>query len=123
MSELLEEAATDFDTLSTRIPIFDGEDLRLLSQLGLKAPDLKPRVETSLGEVVLRHNVSIWVSAISMPALFFKFHFYFADSDKRHRAETGSGDFRTYWRMAKRFAKEKRDRKDPLFVITELSLV
>lgn len=93
----------------------------LLTKLGLSTANLSSQVETSLGHVTLPHNVRISVSAITMPALFFTFEFYFQATEERYRAESGSGDFRTYWRMAKRFAKEKRNRQDPLFEITEVS--
>lgn len=102
------------------IPTFSEQDVTLLAQLGLKSQNLDLSVETSLGKVTLRHNVHVTVSAVSIPALFFTFNFHFADINKRYKAQTGSGDFRTYWKMAKRFAKEKRDRKEPLFEITEV---
>lgn len=118
----LEQVAPDFDTLIARsIPAFDEQDTVLLSKLGLQSPDLELWKETSLGHVTLRHNVQISITAVSTPAIFFTFHFRFADLNKRYKAETSSGDFRTFWRMAKKFAKEKRNREDPLFVITELA--
>jgi hypothetical protein len=104
----------------TRIPTFDEHDVALLSRLGLSSPNLELWVDTSLGQVTLRHNVQVSVSAISTPSIFFTFHFYFPDMNKRHKAETGSGDFRAFWKTAKRFAKEKRNRQDPLFEITEV---
>ena len=117
----IECAITDFDGLLTTTPLFDKHDVTLLTRLGLKSPDLDPSVLTSLGQVTLRHNVVVSVSAVRTPAIFFTFHFHFVDIERHYKAETGSGDFRTYWRMAKRFAKEKRDRNQPLFQITELT--
>lgn len=116
----LEKAIKDFDALMTPIRTFDEQDTVLLTKLGLSSANLPLWVATSLGQVTLKHNVQISVSATITPATFFKFDFYFPDTQKRYRAESGSGDFRTYWKMAKRFAKEKRDRKDPFFQITEL---
>lgn len=116
----LEKAIKDFDALMTPIRTFDEQDTVLLTKLGLSPANLELWVETPLGQVTLPHNVKISVSATVTPATFFIFDFYFQDIQKRYRAESGSGDFRTYWRMAKRFAKEKRNRKDPLFQITEL---
>jgi len=116
----LEKAIKAFDDLMTPDRTFDEQDTALLTKLGLSSANLQLWVETSLGQVTLRHNVQISVSATITPATFFKFDFYFQDTQKRYRVESGSGDFRTYWRMAKRFAKEKRDRKDPLFEITEV---
>lgn len=117
----LETAIQPIDVLMTDVPAFDEQDTALLARLGLKSPDLKLWIETALGQVTLRHNVQISISVISTPATFFKFDIRFADINKRYKAETGSGDFRTYWRIAKRFAKEKRNRQDPLFVITEVA--
>jgi len=117
----IECAITDFDGLLTAAPPFDKQDVTLLTRLGLKSPDLDLSVVTSLGQVTLRHNVVVSVSAVRTPAMFFTFHFHFVDLEKHYKAETGSGDFRTYWRMAKRFAKEKRNRNEPLFQITEVT--
>jgi hypothetical protein len=122
MSRFNPQANKDFDALMYREPSFDEQDTVLLTKLGLSTTNLSPQVKTSLGQLTLPHNVQISVSAIVMPAMFFTFDFYFRDTQKRYRAETGSGDFRTYWRMAKRFAKEKRNRQDPLFEITEVTL-
>jgi hypothetical protein len=121
MSQPERQANKDFDALMYRDPTFDEQDSALLTKLSLSTANLSPQVETALGQVTLPHNVRVSVSAITMPALFFTFEFYFDDIQKRYRAESGSGDFRTYWRMAKRFAKEKRNRQDPLFEITEVS--
>ncbi len=117
----LEPAIGNFDALTTAIPTFDKHDTVLLTRLGLNSTNLPFQVESQLGQVSLAHNVKVSVCAITMPATFFTFDFYFQDTRKHYRAQTGSGHFRTYWRMAKRFAKEKRDRQDPLFTITTLS--
>jgi hypothetical protein len=113
------KALKDFDALMTPTRTFDEQDTALLTKLGLSSANLQLWEETSLGQVTLPHNIQVSVRATVTPATFFKFDFYFQDTQKRYRADTGSGDFRTYWRMAKRFAKEKRDRQDPLFEITE----
>src|SRR4051812_46634864 len=114
----LEAALKQFDALMTPIRTFDEQDTVLLSKLGLSSTNLELWVETSLGQVTLPHNVQITVSAVVTPATFFTFNFYFPLTQRRYKAASGSGDFRTYWRMAKRFAKEQRNREDPMFEIT-----
>jgi hypothetical protein len=119
----LQEALQNSDALMTPDRTFDEQDTALLTKLGLSSANLPHNVQTLLGHVALPHNIHVSVSATIMPATFFTFDFYFQDAQKRYRAETGSGDFRTYWRIAKRFAKEKRNREDPLFEITEVTEV
>jgi hypothetical protein len=99
---------------------FDKRDTKLLTKLNLAAKNLELWNETFLGKVELPNQVQISVWATPTPALFFRFAFFFPESEKRYHAETGSGDFCRYWRTAKRFAKEKRDRKDPLFELREI---
>ena len=121
MNPQLQQALEDFDALMTPDRTFDEQDTALLNKLGLSSANLPLNIQTPLGRVTLPHNVHIAVSATIMPATFFTFDLYFQDTQKRYTPESGSGNFRTYWRMAKRFAKEKRDRQNPLFTITELS--
>ena len=121
MSQTLTNVLNDFDALMTPTRTFDEQDTALLTKLGLSSANLQLWEETSLGQVTLPHNIQISVRATVTPATFYTFDFCFQDTKQRYRAESGSGNFRTYWRMAKRFAKEKRDRRDPLFTITELS--
>jgi hypothetical protein len=95
-----------------------------------EAPNLFSSIWTATvaKNVAAFHPISLQVNQTlqldpKQPAavLAFTFHFHFVDIERHYKAETGSGDFRTYWRMAKRFAKEKRDRNEPLFQITELT--
>lgn len=107
-----------FDDLVT--DAFDKRDTKLLTTLNLAAKNLELWNETFLGKVELPNKVEISVWATPTPALFFRFAIFFPESRKRYHAQTGSGDFRSFWKTAKRFAKEKRDRQDPMFELKEI---
>lgn len=108
------------DAIEISIPTFDQQDVALLTTLGLASTNLLRGKETPLGQVTLPNDeaiISIW--ATSWPALFFRFDFQFPDS-RQFRAETGAGDFRSFWETAKLFAQGKLQGSHCTFQVTEL---
>ena len=96
-----------FDTFETYT-----RDLSLLESLGLQPFQGETHQTVHVGIVEFPDGSTIDIAVCGMPAQFFTFTIYCAETQKRYTVKTGSGSLTMYWPMAKAIAED-------MLVVTE----
>ena len=75
-----------------------SSDIKLFEKLGLKPfSKITPHKEYYVGEVKLDYGSTVKISVYPMPAMFWTFDIYIAETRKTVIVHTGSGTLSKYW--------------------------